>query len=131
MWSLSPPVLIALAATVAVASGASGSIGYSSGKSAGNELVLKMQNAGIEAMARRQTVITELKGKSRADANRIAKLSRDARVFICPEPHLPRPGDITDTDPPGDDRAVRTDITGILRQCHRSFGEINRIGSVK
>ncbi len=90
----------------------------------------KMQDAGIAALAKRQEAIQNLKGKSREDADRIAKLSRNARVYACTEPDLP--GNGTDTGAPGDDRAVREDITPVLRQCLRSFGEINRalIGAI-
>ena len=86
----------------------------------------KMQDAGIAALAKRQEAIQNLKGKSREDADRIAKLSRDARVFACTEPDLPGTGNVTDTSATGNDRAVREDITPVLRQCLRSFGEINR-----
>jgi len=57
MWSLSPPVLIALAATVAVASGASGSIGYKLGRASGDKDVRAMLEAGQKVLALRDKQI--------------------------------------------------------------------------
>ena len=57
MWSSSPLVLAALAVTVVAVSGASGVTGYKLGKSDGNKLVLKMMNAGTEALAKRDKQI--------------------------------------------------------------------------
>jgi len=120
-----------LVAGIALACIASGWTGYKLGRADGNEQVSKMYRAGVEVVAKRQTLITKLKRKSSEDADRIADLSRDARVRICPEPRVPAGRDLTDPGPAGDGGAPGEDITDILRQCLRSFGEINRAVGVK
>ena len=90
MWSLSPPVLIALAATVAVASGASGSIGYKLGRASGDKDVRAMLEAGQKVLALRDK---QIKVNLRMYREDIAAVSRrhPKRVFFCP------PGDVSET----------------------------------
>lgn len=132
MWSLSPPVLIAVAGAAIAVSLASGATGYKLGRASGDKDVRAMYEAGQKAMAKRQTVITDLRGKSREDADRIAKLSRDARVYCASAAPANRLPGTSDPGPAGNDRTAREDFAPVLRQCLRSFGEINRaVGVVK
>jgi len=104
MWSLSPPVLIALAATVAVASGASGSIGYKLGRASGDRDVRAMLEAGQKVLAQRDLQIAVNMRMYRED---IAAVSarRPKRVFCGPAGDVPEtPGGIADGDPAVVDR---------------------------
>lgn len=87
-----------------------------------------MYAAGVKATERRDAQLASLREQSREDSERIADLSRGVRVrCITDRPGVPSPG--PDADPPGDDRASGEDVidaTNVLRQCLRSFGEINR-----
>lgn len=130
MWPIKSAVVPYLAAflvvVLGVASYGSYRTGYKVGRADGDRQVLKMQQAGVAALAKSRETVQELKGKSREDAIRIARLSRNARVFVCPEPGLPASGDGADASSPGDGRAVREDLAPVLRQCLRTFGEVNR-----
>ncbi len=130
MWPIKSALVPYLVAALVVALGVwSYSVyrkGYRDGEAATAHLVQKMQAAGAASLAKRQETVKELRGKSLEDAKRIVRLSRDARVRVCTEPGLPAGGNGTDPSPPGDDREAGEDITDLLRQCLRTFGEVNR-----
>ena len=115
-----------LAAVLALVSGVSVSLGYRLGTAEGNRQTIKALKAGEKVVAKRRAEINTLRDQSDEDAIRIAKLSHNARVRVCTQRPANRlPGD-TDASAPGDDRASGEDITGLLRQCLRTFGEVTR-----
>lgn len=130
MWPIKSALVPYLAAFLVVVLGVASygiyRTGYKVGKADGDRLVLKMQQAGVAALAKRQETVKDLRRDSREDAKRIARLSRNARVRACTESSLPAGGDGTDARTPGDDREAGEDITDLLRQCLRTFGEVNR-----
>lgn len=118
---------IFLAVSLALVFGVCSYISYNLGQASGEKQVRKMLEAGVAALAERQKLVVELRGKSLEDADRIAKLSRNARVRICKPARLPAGGSSTDTGTTGDGGTVGEDITPILRQCLRTFGEVNHV----
>lgn len=94
-----------------------------------NAEIKAMYEAGRKVAAERREKIQELKGKSREDAIRIAKLSRNARVRVCPPASTGLPGTAgsVDAGTAGNSGEVGEDITDLLRQCLRTFGEVNRV----
>ena len=132
MWPLPPLWLaICLAAALAVVSAASGGIGYRLGKSAGDREVLKMLKAGQAVVAKRDAQIGTLRDQSDEDAIRIAKLSHGAGVRLCKPTAAKRLPGSADPSTPGNGETVGEDITGVLRQCLRTFGQVNRAISQK
>lgn len=85
-----------------------------------------MYAAGVKATERREVQIASLREQSLEDSERIARLSRGARVYACPDRAADRLPGNSNAGSPRDDRAGREDITQLLRQCLRSFGEVNR-----
>lgn len=85
----------------------------------------QMLEAGIAATEKRNVQIASLRKQAIEDADRIARLSRGARVRICPDA-VPGGGNVPDADSAGTGGATGEDITAILRQCLRTFGEVNR-----
>ncbi len=88
----------------------------------------KMLEAGAEATKRRDLAMQSLREQSLEDADRIARLSRGTRVrCYADRPDVPAAG--ADADPAGDHREAgkaAVDATDVLRQCLRTFGEVNR-----
>jgi len=114
--------LLAVAVSFAIA--VSGFIGHSLGKASGDREVAAMYRAGQKVVEKRDAKNAHLQELSREDALRIADLSRGARVR-CRAVVVPGPN----PSPPRDDRETgeaAEDATDLLRQCLRSFGEINR-----
>lgn len=124
MIARAPAIFLAVA--LALAFGACSYVSYNLGQASGEKQVRKMLEAGVAALAVRQKLVVELKEQSREDAVRIAELSRNARVRICKPARLPAGGSITDANPAGNDGATGEDITAVLRQCLRTFGEVTR-----
>ena len=128
MWPLilKYRVAICLAVGVLVLLGAVYWKGRVDGTAAGDRRTLRMYEAAKEVVAKRAVEIGTLRDQSDEDAIRIAKLSHNARVRVCTQRPANRlPGD-TVPSPPRDDRAGDEDITQLLRQCLRTFGEVNR-----
>ena len=117
---------ICIAVGVLVVLGAVYWKGRVDGTAAGDRKTLRMYEAAKEVVAKRAVEIGTLRDQSDEDAIRIAKLSHNARVRVCTQRPANRlPGD-TVPSPPGNDRAGDEDITQLLRQCLRTFGEVNR-----
>jgi hypothetical protein len=122
-------VVICLAVAGLVVLGAVYNKGRIDGTAAGDRRTLRMYEAAKEVVAKRAVEIGTLRDQSDEDAIRIARLSHNARVRVCTQRPANRlPGD-TDASAPGDDRASGEDITGLLRQCLRTFGQVNRATS--
>lgn len=129
-WPLTPTVF---AGSLVVAAALAFGAGWqTNGWRVGNRYeakIAEIYRQGGEAMREGQKANNELRRKSREDADRIADLSRGVRVRC----YADRPGNVSaagpDADPAGDDREARraaVDTTDVLRQCLRTFGEVNR-----
>ena len=128
MWPLilKYRVVICLAVAGLVVLGAVYNKGRIDGTAAGDRRTLRMYEAAKEVVAKRAVEIGTLRDQSDEDALRIAKLSYNARVRVCTQRPANRlPGDTVPSSP-RDDRAGDEDITQLLRQCLRTFGEVTR-----
>ena len=96
------------------------------GTAAGDRKTLRMYEAAKEVVAKRAVEIRTLRDQSDEDALRIARLSHNARVRVCTQRPANRLSGDTVPSPPRDDRAGDEDITQLLRQCLRTFGEVTR-----
>lgn len=129
MWTAVSNRLVIAVAALSLAFGAGWLVnGWRLNSKHDAELVA-MYEAGVKVAAKRREKIQELKGKSHEDAIRIAKLSRNARVRVCPPAStgLPRAAGSADAGTAGNSGEVGEDITDLLTQCLRTFGEVNRI----
>jgi len=95
--------------------------------------IAALLRANTDATSKRDSTISELRLKNIEDSNRIADLSRGARVRTCPtnSSGVPASGDSTDTSAKAHSGAGGEDITELLRWCAKSFGEINRAVAAK
>ena len=92
--------------------------------------MLAMRDAGLKALNNRLELVSSLKEKNRANADRIDRLSAGNRVHCYSEPRVPASGNVPDTDPKTDDRGAR-DTTAILRQCLKTFYEVTGVIEAK
>lgn len=134
MWPLPVSPRMIVLAVVVLSAGAAGWLTNGWRLKAKHESELKaMYAAGLQATQRRDAQIASLREQSLEDSDRIADLSRGVRVRCYTDRPSLSPAS-PDPDPAGDDRAAGEDAvnaTDLLRQCLRSFGEINRALRVK
>ena len=76
------------------------------------------------AIERARDEVEVLKEQNLEDADRIAKLSRNARVRCYSTSRVPANTVRTDADTARDDRETGEDLTDVLRQCARTFTEV-------
>lgn len=127
MWPLSANIrsdwyVIAALCAVVVSSWT----GFKLGRADGDREVKRMYQAAQTAVMKRRAEIETLRDQSDEDAIRIAKLSRNARVRCYPSAPADRLPGNPDSSPARDDRAVGVDLTPVLRQCLRTFGQVNK-----
>lgn len=99
--------------------------GYAVGRADGDREVAKMYRAGVEASQRRDVQINTLREQGLEDSERIARLSGRGRVLCTPSPPADRLPGSADAGPAGGHRGGEVDLAPVLRQCLRTFCEVN------